>query len=293
VTATTGIHVHRAAPQLLVQDLGRPGWAHVGVPPSGALDSGALRLANRLIGNPEESAGIEILLGGCCVVPDMSLRLALTGAQLPLTVDGDPRPWGTAVSVRAGQHVEVGVSSRGLRSWLAVSGGIDAPPTLGSRSTDTLTGLGPAPVRAGDLLPVGAVTGDPGPGEAVPASSAPGPACLRIRLGPRDDQFTDESLDALRNREYVVSPSSDRVGVRLEDAEAGRLSRLAAAELESEAVVTGAVQVPAGGQPLLFLADHPVTGGYPVIAVVDGLDLPRCAQLRPGDRVRFVELRRH
>jgi biotin-dependent carboxylase-like uncharacterized protein len=289
VTATPGLRVLRAAPQLLVQDLGRPGWAHLGVPPSGALDPAALALANRLVGNPEPAAGIEILLGGCAFVPGVSVRVALTGAQLPLAVDGVPRPWGTAVSVRAGQRIEVGRSGSGLRSWLGVAGGIASPLTLGSRSTDTLTGLGPEAVRVDDVLPIGGATGSPGQGEAVPSPRTPGPTRLRIRLGPRDDDFTGGSLEALRSREYVVSADSDRVGVRLHDQEGGRLSRRSTTELESEGIVTGAIQVPAGGAPLIFLADHPVTGGYPVIAVVDAPDLARCAQLRPGDRVRFVE----
>jgi biotin-dependent carboxylase-like uncharacterized protein len=286
---TGGLRVARSAPQLLVEDLGRPGWAHVGVPPSGALDPRALALANRLVGNPESAAGLEILLGGCELLAGRSLRIALTGAQLPLSVDSVPKPWGTAVSVGAGRRIQVGTSTVGLRSWLAVAGGLVPPTTLGSRSTDTLTGLGPPPVRSGDVLPVGVMPGDAGHGEAVPeAPDAPGPARLRVRLGPRDDELTDEALARFLAGEYAVSADSDRVGVRLEPVDGRRLERRHAGELESEAVVTGAVQVPSGGQPLIFLADHPVTGGYPVVAVVDGPDLSRCAQLRPGARVSFV-----
>jgi biotin-dependent carboxylase-like uncharacterized protein len=283
-----GLRVLRAAPQLLVQDLGRPGWAHVGVPPSGALDPGALALANRLVGNAEAAAGLEIVLGGCRLLAERSLRVALTGAHLPLSVDAVPRPWGTAVSVGPGQHIEVGTSATGLRSWLAVAGGLEVARTLGSRSTDTLTGLGPPPVREGDLLPVGAVPGRPGHGEAVPAVHPTGAARLGVRLGPRDDLFTAESVAALLAAPYAVSARSDRVGVRLEALDGSRLLRRDGDEMESEGLVTGAVQVPSGGQPLVFLADHPVTGGYPVVAVVDEADLGRCAQLRPGDRVRFV-----
>jgi biotin-dependent carboxylase-like uncharacterized protein len=288
VTVPAGLRVLRAAPQLLVQDLGRPGWAHVGVPPSGALDPAALALANRLVGNSEAAAGLEILVGGCRLLAERSVRVAMTGAQLPLSVDAVPKPWGTAVSVGPGQHIEVGTSATGLRSWLAVGGGLDVPRTLGSRSTDTLTGLGPPPVRAGDLLPVGTVPGRPGHGEAVPPVFPSGATRLGVRLGPRDDAFTAESIAALFAAAYVVSPRSDRVGVRLEALDGSRLLRTGAEELESEGLVTGAVQVPSGGQPLVFLADHPVTGGYPVVAVVDDADLGRCAQLRPGDRVEFV-----
>jgi biotin-dependent carboxylase-like uncharacterized protein len=284
----TGLRVLRAPPQLLVQDRGRPGWAHVGVPPSGALDPGALALANRLVGNSEAAAGLEILLGGCRLLAERSLRVALTGAQLPLSVDAVPKPWGTAVSMGPGQSIEVGTSATGLRSWLAVAGGLDVPRTLGSRSTDTLTGLGPPPVHEGDLLPVGVVPGRPGHGEAVPAGYPTGATRLSVRLGPREDAFTAESVAALLAAKYAVSARSDRVGVRLEALDGSRLLRSGGEELESEGLVTGAVQVPSGGQPLVFLADHPVTGGYPVVAVVDAADLGRCAQLRPGDQVRFV-----
>jgi biotin-dependent carboxylase-like uncharacterized protein len=286
----TGLRVLRAPPQLLVQDRGRPGWAHLGVPPSGALDPGALALANRLVGNSEAAAGLEILLGGCRFLAERSLRVALTGAQLPLSVDAVPKPWGTAVSVGPGQSIEVGTSTTGLRSWLAVAGGLDVPRTLGSRSTDTLTGLGPPPVHEGDLLPVGVVPDRPGHGEAVPAGYPTGATRLSVRLGPREDAFTAESVAALLAAPYAVSARSDRVGVRLEALDGSRLLRSEGEELESEGLVTGAVQVPSGGQPLVFLADHPVTGGYPVVAVVDAADLGRCAQLRPGDQVRFIRV---
>jgi biotin-dependent carboxylase-like uncharacterized protein len=285
----SGLHVQRAAPQLLVEDLGRGGWAHVGVPPSGALDPVALALANRLVGNPEGAAGLEILLGGCQLVAERSLRIALTGARLPLWVDAVPKPWGTAVSVRRGQLIEVGTSPSGLRSWLAVGGGVEAPHTLGSRSTDTLTGLGPSPLVAGDLVPVGPAPAAGGHGEAVPGAQSSGPSRLRVRLGPRDDELTDESVAAFLSGTYEVSSRSDRVGVRLESLDGSRLIRSGAGEMDSEGLVTGAVQVPSGGQPLIFLADHPVTGGYPVVAVVDAADVRRCAQLRPGESVVFVQ----
>jgi biotin-dependent carboxylase-like uncharacterized protein len=285
------LRVERTGLQLLVQDLGRPGWAHVGVPPSGALDPAALALANRLVGNPESAAGLEILLGGCGFTVAQSMRVALTGAHLPLAVDGAPKAWGSAVSVRAGQRVEVGIAPGQLRAWLAVSGGIDLALVLGSRSTDTLTGLGPAAVTPGDVLPVGPEPDAPGHGDAVPATHATGPLRLSVRLGPRDDAFTDGSLESFFKTEYTVSASSDRVALRLDAPEGALLARREATEVESEGVVTGAVQVPPEGSPLVFLADHPVTGGYPVIAVVDAPDLPRCAQLQPGDRVVFARLR--
>jgi biotin-dependent carboxylase-like uncharacterized protein len=292
VTAGRALQVVDTGPQVLVQDLGRPGWAHIGVPTSGALDPDAMALANRLVGNPEDLAGLEILLGGCSFVAGKALRVALTGGVLSLRVDGEPRAWGEAISVRAGARIDIGAADGGLRSWLAVAGGIDVSPVLGSRSTDTLTGIGPPPVRDGDLLPVGPASPTLGHGEAVPDSPLAGLGRLRCRLGPRADWFTDDAVAAFLAHEYVVAAASDRVGMRLDAAEGRGLERRVRDELASEGVVRGAVQVPANGQPLVFLADHPVTGGYPVIAVVEAADLRRCAQLRPGDRVEFVDVSR-
>lgn len=285
----TGLRVERLDCQVLVQDLGRPGWAHLGVPPSGALDSVSLRLANRLVGNPEQAAGLEVLLGGMTLVAEGSVRVALTGGQLALRVDGRAVAWGSAVSVPAGSRVEVGRTAGGLRAWLAVAGGVDVPLVLGSRSADTLSGLGPEPVRTGDRLPIGPAPPAPqGAASAVPDPVPDGPVTLLLHLGPRDDWFTSGSLEGLGNAELEVSPLSSRVAVRLIGAP---LVRRQAGELPSEGLVTGAVQVPGDGQPLVFLADRPTTGGYPVVGVVDQADLPRCAQLRPGDRVRFTPAR--
>jgi biotin-dependent carboxylase-like uncharacterized protein len=281
----SGLLVERLECQVLIEDLGRPGWAHLGVPTSGALDGPALALANRLVGNPPGAAGLEILVGGLTLRAETSVRVALTGAQLPTLVDGRPLAWGAAVSVPQGGRLAVRPDPRGLRAWLAVAGGIDVPAVLGSRSTDTLSGLGPAPVRPGDRLPVGPLPAVPsGSASAIPDPTDMGPTTLRLRLGPRDDWFSRFPFDVWRTRDLVVSPSSDRVAVRLLGEPLVRRRR---AELPSEGLVTGAVQVPGDGQPLIFLADHPTTGGYPVVGVVDPADLPRCAQLRPGDRVRF------
>ncbi len=280
--------VVETGPQLLVQDQGRRGSAHLGVPTSGALDQSALALGNRLVGNPEDAAGLEVLLGGMRLVCEGSGRVALTGAMMLLTVDGRPQPWGEAVPVRAGQTIEVGTAAAALRSWLAVAGGVCVDPVLGSRSTDTLTGLGPPTGAAGDRLPVGPL---PAPGvaaAAVPSGSSPeARAWLSLALGPRDDWFTAAAVERLLTAEYVVTPSSNRVAVRLDGGSEGRLDRRLDDELPSEGLVTGAVQIPGRGQPLIFLADHPVTGGYPVLGVIDRQALMACAQLRPGDRLGF------
>jgi biotin-dependent carboxylase-like uncharacterized protein len=281
--------VHAVGPGVLVEDLGRPGWAHLGVPPSGALDAEALMLANRLVGNAPGEAALEILLGGVAVTASRSARIALTGASAPIAVDGRSAPWGESVSVAAGATVEIGRPPDGLRCWLAIDGGVAAERVLGSASTDTLTGLGPEPVAEGARLPLGRRRDARGAGSAIPRERLGDTVRLRVRLGPRDDWITPESAAALTRQAYVVSTDCDRVGVRL-DAHDGRTLERArpGEELASEGIVTGAVQATADGRPLIFLADHPVTGGYPVVAVVERADLWKCAQLRPGDLLRLV-----
>ncbi|GIL30632.1 5-oxoprolinase subunit C family protein [Actinocatenispora comari] len=351
-----------------VQDRGRPGLAYLGVPRSGAADLPALELANRLVGNDPAAAGLEFTVTGAVLRAEESLLVAVTGAPAPVRVAGVEVPHGAAVRVPAGAEFAVGTARTGLRSYLAVAGGVAVPPVLGSRATDTLSGLGPAPLRKGDTIPIGTpartdlgaatgpapadvtrtdVTPDAGPAEAGPADAGPAvpgggvagradagrdtdradagrdtdradadrdtdradphragagrdmgragagrddaesggaAVVLRVHPGPRVDWFTPAAVRTLLSAEYRVSPTSNRVGMRLTGP---ALARAVATELPSEGVVLGAVQVPAGGEPLVFLADHPTTGGYPVIAVVDPADVPRAAQARPGTPVRF------
>jgi biotin-dependent carboxylase-like uncharacterized protein len=290
VTSHAAFQVIATGPRLLVEDLGRPGYAHLGVPSSGALDPAALALANRLVGNPHNAAGLEIVLGGTRLRALRSQRVALAGAVMALSVGGRHRSWGEAVSVKPGDEVVIQPARRGLRGWLAVSGGIVAPRTLGSASTDTLTGLGPPPVAVGDQLESGDQPDHVGDGAAVPLGDDAATIRLAARLGPRDDWFTDDALERLSRQTYIVSPDSNRIAVRFGSETGKTLTRRRAEELPSEGLVTGAIQVPSSGEPLVFLADHPVTGGYPVIGVVDATDLARCAQLRPGDRVEFTVL---
>jgi biotin-dependent carboxylase-like uncharacterized protein len=276
------LRVDEVAAAVLVQDLGRPGWAHLGVPRSGALDRPAAALANRLVGNRPEAACLEVLLGGLVVVSLESRWVAVSGAPCEVVVDGRAREFASPVRLVAGSTLRLGAPSRGLRSYVAVSGGLDVEPVLGSRSTDTLGRIGPAPVRAGDLLPVGTPTGSPA---AADTPRPPEPGALRVLAGPRADRVAGDVLDLLCRTTYAVSPSSDRVGMRLQgDPLPVRTDR----ELPSEGMVLGAVQVPPDGLPVVFLADHPTTGGYPVVAVVDEGDLWQCAQLRPGDPVTFA-----
>jgi biotin-dependent carboxylase-like uncharacterized protein len=275
-----------------VVDRGRPGWAHIGVPSAGALDGPAHALAQRLVGNPPGAAGLEILLGGLALHVTAAMTVALTGPPGGLRV----RRAGArervvashqAVHVAAGDVVVVPPPSSGLRGYLAVGGGVAVDEVLGSRSADTLSGLGPAPLQVGARLPVGPPTTVPAGGTgAVPVSAAPDAVRVRLHLGPRAD-WVDDAADRLRAGTWTVAPTGDRVGVRLEGPALERPASRRGAELRSEGLVGGAVQVPPDGQPVVFLADHPTTGGYPVVGVVDPAELAAFAQLRPGSSVRF------
>ncbi|MGC4760457.1 biotin-dependent carboxyltransferase family protein [Micromonospora trifolii] len=282
VTHPATIEVLSAGALTTVQDLGRPGWAHLGVPRSGALDPGALRLANRLVGNPEHAAGLEITLTGCTLRLTRAATVAVTGAEVPVQPGARPGDTGRPLSVPAGTVLRIGPAWRGVRSWLAVSGGIDVSPVLGSRASDTLSGLGPPPLRDGDRLPLGEPVGTPAPVDLTVCPTLPEELHLTLGPGPREDWFTPTAFDRLFGSAYTISPLSNRVGARLAGA---TLPRAVAGELPSEGIVLGAVQVPADGQPLIFLADHPTTGGYPVIGVVT--DVTPLAQARPGTTVRF------
>ncbi|MFJ7068943.1 biotin-dependent carboxyltransferase family protein [Streptomyces sp. NPDC101115] len=280
--------VVRAGALTTVQDLGRTGHAHLGVPRSGALDPGAARLVNRLLGNDEGAAVLETTLTGCAVRPRCAVTVAVGGAPCPVRVDGRPTAWGTAVRVGAGQLLEVGAAVRGLRSYVGFGGGVAVDPVLGSRSTDLLSGLGPAPLADGAVLPLGADTAVRGSVDAPPWPGPPDELVLRVRLGPRDDWFTPGALKSLATRAWRVSSASNRIGLRTEGP---ALERAVDGELPSEGMPLGAVQVPPDGRPVVFLADHPTTGGYPVVAVVREADLAAAAQAVPGTPVRFVPYR--
>ncbi len=267
------IEVVRAGVLTTVQDHGRVGLGHLGVPRAGALDRPAADLANRLVGNEPGAALLEVTLGGFVARVDTGTWLAVTGAG---------RPHARAEWVPAGGMLEVAAPATGVRSYVAVGGGIAVDPVLGSRSTDTLAWVGPPRVVDGAVLPVGPMSGEPQPLDA-PRSPRPGP--LRVYPGPHAGFLADTAVEALCAATYAVRPESNRVGLRLDGA---ALARRGEDELPSEGMVLGAVQVPPDGQPVVLLADHPPTGGYPVVGVVHPDDLWQCAQLRPGERVRFV-----
>lgn len=281
--------VVRAGALTTVQDAGRPGHAHLGVPRSGALDRPAADLVNRLVGNPPAAAVLETTLDGCAVRPRSTVTVAVAGAPCRVTVDGRPVAWGGPVRVPAGALLDVGPAESGVRAYLGISGGIAVEAVLGSRSTDLLSGLGPAPLAVGTVLPLGRPSGVHARVDVAPQPAPPAELVLRVTLGPRDGWFTREAVDTFCSRAYRVSSASNRIGLRTEGP---ALERARSGELASEGMVLGAVQVPPDGRPVVFLADHPTTGGYSVIAVVRAADLPAAAQAVPGTPVRFVAVRR-
>jgi biotin-dependent carboxylase-like uncharacterized protein len=277
----TNVEVVSPGALTTIQDLGRPGWAHVGVPRSGAADRPALRLANRLVGNDDGAPALETTLTGPRLRFEGPATVALTGAPV------DSVAMNTPIELATGELLKVGTARRGLRTYIAFRGGLEAPRVLGSAATDLLTGLGPAPLARGDVLRVGAAAGGrtPTPArEPPPILDLPQIPHLRVIVGPRSDWFTAGSVRRLENEPFVINHASNRIGLRLDGPS---IERVRGGELPSEGVVAGAIQVPPGGQPILLLADHPTTGGYPVIAVVVGDDLPLAAQLRPGQALRF------
>jgi biotin-dependent carboxylase-like uncharacterized protein len=276
-------------PLATVQDaVGRPGRADLGVGVSGAADRAALRRANRLVGNDEAAAGLEATFGGLRVSVTTTTVVALTGAPAPMTVGGRPGDPHRPVVVPAGAEVVLGTPPSGLRSYLAVRGGIAVEPVLGSRATDTVAGLGPPVLEAGTELPIGAPPSSPVPGiDVAPEAGLAAEVTLGVVPGPRDDWFTDAALTAFLRSAWTVTEDANRVGFRLDGPELARTAERDGAELPSEGVIRGSVQVPPSGRPTVFLADHPVTGGYPVIGVVLDADTDRAGQLRPGATVRF------
>ena len=284
--AVRALTVVATGPLVLVQDRGRPGYADVGVSPSGAADRGAFELGARLVGNTDADAAFEVLLGGLAVRAETELTVAVTGAPCPVEVDGRPVGFAAPVHCGAGQVLRLGMAPQGLRSYLTVAGGLDSVRVLGSASTDTLSGLGPAPVQVGDHFVVGPSrqTGAGAVDLAPVAAPASGLVDLDITAGPRADWL--DANTPLTGRSWVVGADSDRVGIRL-DGPLAWAEHVRGSELASEGIIRGAVQLPPSGRPIIFLADHPATGGYPVVAVVASACLDRLAQLRPGQSVRL------
>lgn len=299
----------------LFQDAGRQNLASWGLSPSGAADPAAAGEANRLVGNSAGATVLESLASGLVLEATEDCVLALTGAEVEARISSpalaeaeDSKAEGVAppdlsvtayrpFALKVGQQLTLGRVERGLRAYLALRGGFAAPDQAQSSSRDTLAGLGPEPLAAGDLLAPAALVGRAvaQPAEPLPLPEPDRVLSLRLLAGPRDDWFTPESLQALTRVVWEVSEASDRIGVRLRPAQGPEgdpvegpvLVRSQTQELPSEGMVAGAMQVPPNGEPVVFLADHPVTGGYPVVATVHPEDLRLLAQAPPATRLRF------
>ncbi len=291
-----GLAIVQPGLQALLQDEGRPGQAGQGVSASGAMDRGALRAANRLVGNAIDAACIEVAQGGFVLQSRGDTVVAVTGAVGPLTLrapDGHqwPVPRHAPLALGDGDRLQLGEPEAGVRSYIALRGGIDRAPVMGSLASDTLAQVGPAPLRAGEWLPARSdrVRGLRAVGEAeLPRDDLPRTGALvtlDIQLGPRTDWFTPEAVALLAAQEWTVTPQSNRVGLRIQGAEP--LTRAIPRELPSEGTALGAIQVPASGQPVLFLADHPLTGGYPVIGCIAPWHLDLAGQIPVGAHIRF------
>jgi antagonist of KipI len=281
------IRVIRPGLHTTVQDLGRWGFQAQGVPVSGAMDSYAHRLANRLVGNRDDSATLEVTLAGADLLFDDPRAVAVTGATFDLELDGQVVPPHAAFDVRAGSVLRFGARRNGARAYVAISGGLDVPVVLGSRSTHVGSRVGGIAGRmlvAGDSVPLGSATSQVASRRVRSALPAPATGRVRVVAGPHVDRFAPGALDALQASAYRVLPQSNRMGFRLSGPP---LEHASGADIVSDATPVGALQVPASGQPILLMADHQTTGGYTIVAVVITADLGLAAQLAPGDLIQF------
>ncbi len=279
------LEVLRTGPLALVEDLGRPGLSHLGVTRSGAADRRSHTLANRLVANPGDRATVEVTLGGFTArVRGADVAIAVTGADTDPAANGVPFGTHSSHSAHDGEVISLGAPQSGLRSYLAVRGGVDVTPVLGSRSYDVMSAIGPLPLQAGDVLPIGEHTDDfPELDQAPVAAIVDDVLELRVVPGPRDDWFLDP--DILVRTNWQITNRSDRVGMRLVGMPLEY--RWPDRQLTSEGATRGAIQVPPNGFPVILGPDHPVTGGYPVIGVVVDDDIDKVAQARAGQTVRL------
>ncbi len=281
------IHVRRPGLLTTIQDAGRFGYQAHGVPVAGPMDAVSFRLANALVGNDDGAATLEVTLVGPELEFEADAACAITGADLAPTLDAVPMPMHETVAVRAGQVIGFGGRRAGARAYVAVDGGIDTPPVLGSRATHVLSRMGGVDGRAlvrGDRLPIGAPRGRARRRAAGPVLPG-GTAALRVLGGPHAFRFASDQLDTFYRATFTLAPASNRMGYRLEGPS---LAPAGGADMISQAVTMGAIQVPASGHGILLMADRQTTGGYPVIATVISADLPAAGQMAPGDTVRFV-----
>ncbi len=276
-----------------VQDLGRTGYQKFGVPVSGVMDPRSAALANLLAGNPEGEAVLECTLMGPRVRFDRDTAIAVTGGDLGAALDGSPLPLYRAVSVRAGQILSFTAPRSGCRCWIAFAGGLDVPSVMGSRSTYLKAKMGGwqgRKLEKGDVIPFRSPRAVLPRMEARVLSPEYRPrevTALRVVLGPQDDAFTEEGLQTFLSAVYTVTPESDRMGCRLSGPS---IAHRGSADIISDGIAFGAIQVPSSGTPILMLADRQTTGGYAKIANVITVDFRLLAQLKAGDRVRFAEV---
>ncbi|MCD8338360.1 MAG: biotin-dependent carboxyltransferase family protein [Lachnospiraceae bacterium] len=275
-----------------VQDIGRTGYQALGMPCSGVMDTRAYQAANDLIGNKPGEAVLEFtLFGGIYQIEDDAI-LALTGADMTPLLDGTVCPMNRPFPVKKGQTLMLGTALSGCRSYLAVSGGIDVPILLGSRSTNlkcAIGGLEGRALRAGDLLPTGisSIIYSDVADRSSPSRVYPEDLTVRVIGGPQEDLFTEQGLETFYTSTYTVTQESDRMGCRLAGA---AIDSKHGTDIVSDAIVFGSIQVTPAGQPIILLADRQTTGGYAKIATVCTADLPALAQMRPGYTVRFQRI---
>lgn len=288
----TALRVVKPGMLTTVQDLGRRGYQGLGVPVSGPMDAYSHRLANQLVGNAADAAALEVTLMGPELVADGDITCAITGADIAVAINGRPAPMNEPFMLRSGQSLKWGHRISGARQALAVRGGFDVPATLGSRATHLTSRMGPLggrALRSGDVLPIGAPRDDPRVLNGHPLAIPLGGARLRLLPAVHRERFTDDAWGLLRHARFTISAQSNRMGYRLDGP---ALGHAAAADILSEAMPLGAIQVPASGQPILLLAERATTGGYATIGCVITADIPLAGQLAPGDWIEFDEVTR-
>ena len=275
-------------PQTTVQDLGRTGQMRYGIPPSGPIDRFAFVVANRLVGNADAAAALECTLLGPRFEVDTPGAIAVTGADMPVSVNGAEGPRWATIALKAGDVVKLGAARTGVRAYVAFSGGLDVPLVLGSRSTyirGRLGGIDGRALRKGDRLRV--FPSDAAGPRRVERRAIPdysGEPAIRVVLGPQADRFTDAGISALLGGPYEVLPQSDRMGARLRGS---RVEHARGHDIISDGIALGSVQVPGDGQPIVLLVDRQSTGGYTKVATVCSCDVGRVGQARPGQSLRF------
>ena len=288
----TAITVVKPGMLTTIQDLGRRGYQGLGVPVSGPMDAYSHRLANQLVGNAADAAALEVTLMGPELTADGDVTCAITGADIAVAIDGRPAPMNEPFTLRAGRSMKWGHRISGARQTLAVRGGFDVPTTLGSRATHLTSRMGPLggrSLRPGDVLAIGPAPESPRVVNGHPLEIPLGGARLRLLPAVHRERFTDDAWGLLTHARFTISAQSNRMGYRLDGP---ALGHAAAADILSEAMPLGAIQVPASGQPILLLAERATTGGYATIGCVITADTPLAGQLAPGDWVAFDEVTR-